>query len=166
MTLEIRRVRTTDVDTFRTARIAAVNDTPLAFGVTPQSLLAQTQQQWQDRVDLLATHPTEAMYLAIDGEQAVAMMGAYFEDEDDCWVLMSVWVAPDHRGTGLTERLHDEVLAWAKAQGAEQIFLDVVVRNQRAVGFYKRVGYTPTGIVKKHHLHTDEDEVEMVMPLV
>ena len=165
MTVEIRRVRREDVEIFRTARIVAVNDTPLAFGVTPEGLLAQTQQQWQERVDLLATHPTEAMFLAMDGEQAVGMMGAYFEEDDGCWVLMSVWVAPEHRGTGLTERLHSAVIAWVRAQGVEEIFLDVVLRNERAVGFYNRVGYTPTGLVKKHHLHVDEDEMEMVLRL-
>lgn len=165
MAVEIRRIAVDDVELYRDLRTTAVHDTPLVFGETPEAQLAKTIEQWRERVELLATHPTEGMFLALDDGRAIGLMGAYYEDEDDDWVLISVWVAEPYRGTTVTTSLHTTVIDWARSAGAEEIYLEVVSDNARAIAFYNRIGYRATGVTKIHGLYTDQTEVEMVLRL-
>lgn len=60
--------------------------------------------------------------------------------------LVGVFVRPEARGVGLTERLFAHALEWAwEATGVERVRLFVHERNARAEGFYRKIGFVPTG---------------------
>lgn len=59
--------------------------------------------------------------------------------------LYSMWVAPSHRGHGLGRRLVDAAIRWAKAQGMEQMDLDVTCGNTVAEALYRSMGFVPVG---------------------
>ncbi len=54
-------------------------------------------------------------------------------------VLREFW------GLGIGGRLMETCLAWCRAHGCEQVELDVVAHNERALRMYKSFGFTVTG---------------------
>ena len=65
----------------------------------------------------------------------------------DAAVLNEVFVAPDHRGTGVADDLMERGLAHAREQSLplDRLVLDVDGQNERAKGFYDRYGFTRWG---------------------
>ncbi|MCX4235279.1 GNAT family N-acetyltransferase [Streptomyces ortus] len=60
--------------------------------------------------------------------------------------LVGVYVRPEVRGIGLTERLFAYALRWAwEDAGLERVRLFVDERNGRAESFYRKFGFVPTG---------------------
>ncbi|MEA3401190.1 MAG: GNAT family N-acetyltransferase [Armatimonadota bacterium] len=55
--------------------------------------------------------------------------------------IKNVYVAPHLRGTGAAQRLMRVVEQWLFDQGVEKIMLDASVVNERAVAFYRKMGY-------------------------
>jgi len=60
--------------------------------------------------------------------------------------LISLWVAPDARGTGVGAALVDSVAEWARDAGAERVSLAVKIENPVAIALYQRVGFTDRGM--------------------
>lgn len=75
--------------------------------------------------------------------------------------LVSMWVAPEFRGTGLTARLIDAVVDWAASAGYSEIRLWVVEGNAAAERAYAKSGFVATGRRQPHRQGKGEMEVEM-----
>jgi len=65
----------------------------------------------------------------------------------DAAVLNEVYVAPDHRGTGVADDLIERALETAREQDLplDRLVLDVDPNNERARAFYDRHGFEPWG---------------------
>jgi ribosomal protein S18 acetylase RimI-like enzyme len=65
----------------------------------------------------------------------------------DAAVLNEVYVAPDHRGTGVADELIEAALATAREQDLplDRMVLDVDPNNDRAKSFYDRYGFERWG---------------------
>ncbi len=59
--------------------------------------------------------------------------------------LYRLYVGERVKGAGVARFLMGEVLAWAKEQGAEALWLSVWENNERAQRFYKRYGFDHIG---------------------
>jgi ribosomal protein S18 acetylase RimI-like enzyme len=46
------------------------------------------------------------------------------------------------RGQGAGQKLSDALIAWCKAQGAQEVQLRVVVNNLRAAKFWRQIGFS------------------------
>ena len=57
------------------------------------------------------------------------------------WWIQSLFIVPDHRGTGLVDLLLNAVADLARAAGALDLRLYVLQSNQRAVAAYRRCGF-------------------------
>ncbi len=55
--------------------------------------------------------------------------------------IKNVYVAPHLRGQGEAERLMQAAEEWVRENGATKVMLDASVVNERAVEFYRKVGY-------------------------
>jgi ribosomal protein S18 acetylase RimI-like enzyme len=58
------------------------------------------------------------------------------------WWIQSLFIVPEHRGTGLVERLLDHVLEAARTDGALDVRLYAHSANERALSAYRRYGFT------------------------
>ena len=65
--------------------------------------------------------------------------------------LLTIAVHPSARKNGIGRRLLDGVLAAAKADGCEEIHLEVVVDNAAAIALYERAGFTRSGVRKEYY---------------
>jgi ribosomal protein S18 acetylase RimI-like enzyme len=50
-------------------------------------------------------------------------------------------IGPDYRGSGISQKLFELHKTEAKKHGCKQLFLEVIVGNERAIHFYKKLGY-------------------------
>jgi GNAT superfamily N-acetyltransferase len=81
--------------------------------------------------------------------------------------LVTVYVAPAHRGTGVTDLLLDSVLSWvARQDGVRTLALLVHEQNGRAAAFYARRGFRASGRTEAYPLDPSQRELEMVLPIV
>lgn len=72
----------------------------------------------------------------------------------DAAVLNELYVVPDHRGSGLADRLLEGTLAVADDQSLpmNRLLLDVAPTNERALALYERHGFEPWGRVLARNL--------------
>jgi ribosomal protein S18 acetylase RimI-like enzyme len=153
------------VAAFKAMRLAALRDTPLAFGSTyaKESLLSDADwdrrvAQWQgDR---------SACYLAWDGEEPCGI-AAGFLDKDDARKahLVSMWVAPSHRRRGIGRLLVNAVMDWARSHQAVTLRLAVTSCNDAAMCFYEQLGFTRTGTIEPYPNDPALVEFEMICSL-
>ncbi|MDQ3812595.1 MAG: ribosomal protein S18-alanine N-acetyltransferase [Armatimonadota bacterium] len=74
--------------------------------------------------------------------------------------LADVAVAESKRGHGIGRRLVEAILPVCAARGAERIFLEVRVSNDRAQRLYERCGFARIG-VRRRYYRNDEDALVM-----
>lgn len=139
MTYQVRRTRREDWARLRELRLAALRDpvAHLAFFEPYEEAERLAREDWERR--------------ASDGERAV-FVGETAEGE---WVGMAgihtvgthvevvgVYIAPEHRGTGLGAAL---MRATIEGAGDHEVRLRVHQHNARAARFYENLGFRPTG---------------------
>ena len=134
--MEIRSTATEDWKLLRQVRLAALLDTPTAFGVSYQTAAAYTDEQWQVRASSTGT----AFWLAFEQDRPVGMIGAAVSSAQR-FNLIGMWVEPAARGSGVATQLVETVKVHATSQGFDRVYLDVSSDNARASNFYLKQGF-------------------------
>lgn len=164
---EVRvRVITPDAwELYRDLRLAALRDSPLAFGSSYQLEAGRTELQWRDRL----SWGDGARFVAeVDGSVAgIAAVYLRTEERDPESVpeLVSMWVDPAYRGAGVGRVLVDAVIAWASERGCPEVRLMVAADNPIAERFYERLGFVRNGYVQPMPNDEARPEIEMTRPL-
>jgi len=165
----VRRVTPADGALLREVRLRALRDAPEAFASTYDAEVQRPQSFWDDRVRNAAAGNDIYSGLAVVDGQTVGLVGGFRNDEDGHHAdidLVSMWVAPSHRGSGVAEQLVDAVLEWARDDArAEVVGLWVTRGNDRAQRFYERLGFVETGDVQPLPWDPCVDELRMVFGL-
>jgi len=80
--------------------------------------------------------------------------------------LLNITVAPDYQRQGWSRVMLDALAVWAKGQGAQWLWLEVRVGNQRAMQVYESHGYRRVGQRKDYYpAGANEREDALVMSL-
>ena len=137
--MELRAGHAGDEALLREMRLAALTDSPRAFGSTLEREKVRTGADWRRWFSPGVT------YFWIDDAGAGAGIVAAVVDRDSRSAeLVSMWVRPDQRGRGLGDAMVAAVIAWAEEHGLS-LRLQVVQDNAPAVRLYERHGFSPTG---------------------
>lgn len=136
----IAHMQPDDVDRVRAARLRALADAPDAFGTTLAEDQARPLPEWRARLESSGA----ATYLATRDGHDIGMATGVGVD-DTTAALCGMWVAGESRGSGAADALVHAVIAWARARGCRRVILEVADENARAVQFYARMGFEPTG---------------------
>jgi ribosomal protein S18 acetylase RimI-like enzyme len=159
----VRRMEPEEWATVRRVRLAALADAPEAFASTLGRELGFEEATWRERI---AASPSFVAWR--DGEP-VGLAGVVNEQagRGGGWHLVSMWVSPQVRGSGVADELVAAVTAHARAAGGSRVTLWVATRNDRARGFYERMGFRPTGIQQTYQRAdaSDLDEEELALDL-
>ena len=136
--LALVRLTADDWREFRDVRLASLADAPGAFGSRHADWLDASEERWRARL----TDVPLTIVARDDGRAVGVVSGVPAGDHVE---LISMWVAPGHRGTGLSGRLVDEVVAWAAAQDLDT---ELMVRddNAPAITAYERAGFADLGV--------------------
>ena len=149
--MRVRRLTPDDVDILRDVRLRALEDAADAFWTTYALEAAYGAEDWRRWLT------SAALFVAEDGTgaPAVGLAGGIADPRrTGAALLVSMWVDPEHRGTGLADRLVGAVTAWAASEGRTALRLHVVEHNERARRCYQRLGFAPTG----YRLFRERDE--------
>lgn len=144
--MNIRRIRVEDSKEFRELRLRALAADPDAFASSYESEASHPMDTWETWAALSSDGPDQTMYLAeVDGE-LVALAGAFrLEDNPRRMHLISMWVDPAHRRSGIGRALTNTVVAWARQSDADDVMLWVVDDNDGARRLYEDAGFVATG---------------------
>jgi ribosomal protein S18 acetylase RimI-like enzyme len=136
--VEIVRIGPDDWERFRAVRLASLAESPAAFGSRHADWVHAPAERWRSRLTQVPL-----TLLAVEGPEVVGVVSG--QPAGDGWAeLISMWVAPGARGTGVAGRLIDAVLGWAAGQD-RRTFLMVRSDNTRARKAYERAGFLDTG---------------------
>lgn len=137
--MEITRIGPDDWERFREVRLASLADAPAAFGSRHADWVDAAAERWRDRLTQV-----ELTLLAQESDRVVGVVSGQPDGEE--WVeLISMWVAPEARGTGTARQLIEAVVDWAAGQD-RLTYLMVRSDNLRAQRAYARAGFVDTGV--------------------
>lgn len=128
-----------DWEQWRPVRLAALGDSPDAFGSRLVDWSDAPEDRWRDRLSI----PGALDLLAVQDGHPVGMASGV-PDKDDRAELISMWVDPVARGRGVADALIAEVVRWAAAAGRRVLTLSVMPDNDRARRTYERLGFVVT----------------------
>lgn len=160
--MTVVRARGDDWAALREVRLAALGESPSAFGSTWARESQYDEARWRDWTT------SAAVFLLVDsgddgeprGLAAGLPVGA-----GDVRQVVAVWVCPASRGRGGADLLLEAVEGWARHDGAHRLELWLTRGNVRARGLYLRRGFVETGRSKPLPSNPDLIEDEMAVLL-
>ena len=80
---------------------------------------------------------------------------------------MGTWVKPEGRGLGIGRTLFKESLSFARSNDYRKVVVQVLATNDRALRFYRGLGFTDVGVFRNHARLSGafHDEIYLEMPL-
>jgi GNAT superfamily N-acetyltransferase len=124
--------------------LAALADSPDAFSSTLEGENAFPDETWRDRTRDSVAGIKSFCAVALDDDSEVGIVVGLSDANDATRChLVSMWVAPSFRGTDVARSLVEAVAGWAKQRSASLLLAGVMPCNERALAFYKKVGFEP-----------------------
>jgi ribosomal protein S18 acetylase RimI-like enzyme len=161
----IRRLTPSDVDAFRSVRLAALRLHPEAFGAAYEDEAALDRAQFVGRLSA----PGLVRFGAFDEHGAlVGLVGLVLRSgakQRHKAFLFSMYVDAAYRGTGLAQQLVEAVVAAAREAGAIVLQLSVAAGNAPAQRLYRRMGFTTYGVERRSIRLGDRFHDEELMSL-
>ena len=149
--MKIRTTEERDWMILKEIRLAALLDTPTAFGESYQNAITNSDGQWKQRA---SSETQPKFWLAFKDDIAVGIIGACV-DQTDRYNLIAMWVAPESRELGVAACLVNAVKYDSISRGFKQLFLDVSADNLRASRFYSKHGFNFIGEEKPLASHPE-----------
>lgn len=119
-------------------RLRALADSPQSFGSSLDRESAFRPDDWRALVD------RGRWFRAIAGDASIGIAAGLPLSRDEAH-LMSFWVDPASRGTGVATALLEAVVEWARSTGVAKLTLWVADESPAARRFYTRMGFAGTG---------------------
>ena len=142
--IEIRRAKVDDWEALKNVRLAALRESPDAFGAAYAEERQSADDWWRKWARESETAEEKVIFLAFDARRCVGMV-AGFKSTDETAELGAMWVAPETRRRGVGRALVDAVVGWAAGIGQRRLALWVTDANAGARNLYATLGFEPTG---------------------
>ena len=121
-------------------RLASLKEAPAAFAIRYGDAIEFSDNEWKQRA---SGKNGPKFFIAYVFGEAVGLIGGVFTNDE--FELISMWVAPDHRGTGVGEGLVQVLQNYARGEGHTAIVLMVSPSNKRACGLYQKCDFEVFG---------------------
>jgi ribosomal protein S18 acetylase RimI-like enzyme len=158
----LKPITATPIADFRSVRLRALADSPLAFGSTHAKESQFTEADWNRRV-LQWNSEQSTAFLAWDDSDSCGIVACFLDvDHPTQAHLVSMWVAPTHRKLGVGRLLVNHMIDWARSRNAMTLHLMVTSCNDNAMRFYERLGFARTGKTEPYPNDPALVEYEMV----
>ena len=137
--MKIVRIGPDQWEWFREVRLASLADSPAAFVSRHEDWVDAPEDRWRSRL-----RDVQLTLLAREGDRVVGVASGALQG-DDAVELISMWVSPEARRSGVARSLIDAVVGWADALG-RTTHLMVRSDNARAIAAYSRAGFVDRGV--------------------
>jgi ribosomal protein S18 acetylase RimI-like enzyme len=144
--MRIRRTEPDDWRALREVRLAALEDSPDAFGSTLEREREADEDHWRGWITGEGWGGDVATFIADDDGPFVGMATGFDpEDEPGVVHLFAMWVRPERRRQGIGRELVSAIVGWAgRRPGVEHVVLRVTSSNDEAVRLYASCGFVRT----------------------
>ncbi|MCA1783845.1 MAG: N-acetyltransferase family protein [Dermatophilaceae bacterium] len=140
--LLIARAEESDWERVKAVRLAALAESPSAFGSTLAQEREYDDGEWREWCRDTAT------FLAVLNGVPIGIAAGVDGTSPEERKLIAMWLHPRHRGTGASAALVAAVRTWAARDGATTLMLWVTRSNHAAARLYRRAGFSETGACK------------------
>jgi hypothetical protein len=131
---DVRRVTPDDAGRMRALRLEMLADSPLAFLETLAQAAARPHESYRQRIRQSSEGPDTAQFIVDPGGPLLGHAGGTtVPGEPGCTVIFAVYLTPAHRGGKMLGQLVEAVADWSAAAGRDELLLEVVCGNDRAV---------------------------------
>lgn len=147
--MEIRKLRSDEVELFREIRVEMCKLHPEAFGPTPEEVLANSSEKMTDLAAPRDTFPQSFILGAFEKGKLIGTV-AFRRDEAQkerhrAWIW-AVYVRPEHRGRGISKKLMIAAIDAARnIDGLEALVLEVGAPQTGARTLYTALGFHTFG---------------------
>jgi ribosomal-protein-alanine N-acetyltransferase len=101
--------------------------------------------------------------LAVGLPLVVGYAGIWFDG--DVSQVMTIGVDPNYRGQGVGRAMLSALIGQSIKLGAAEMFLEVAVDNEPALGLYRSVGFVPLAVRKRYYQPGNKDAYTMRLTL-
>lgn len=163
---DVRRVTPDDAGRVRALRLEMLADSPLAFLETLAQAAARPHENYRQRIRQSSMGFETAQFIADPGGPLAGHAGGTtVPGEPGCTVIFAVYLTPACRGGKLLAQLVEAVADWSAAAGRDELMLEVVCGNFRAVRAYEKLGFVDTGVRMPHPTVRHLTELQMRRPV-
>lgn len=139
-------MRADEVEQYRALRLRALQGAPDAFGTLLADAVAQSPEQWAERVErVTGSAHSEFLVAASDGGFHAIAMVAINEHDSRIADITHMWIDEERRGSGLAGALIASAERWARDRSAAVMRLWCTETNEAALRAYRRAGFLETG---------------------
>ena len=164
--VRLRRVEPGDGLLLKSVRLAALEDSPDAFGSTLGAEAARSDEEWAERAEAGSSGVSRITVFAEVAQDVVGLVGGYRETNSSTTVeLVSMWVRPNARRAGVGRALVAVVIDWARKTEASEVALWVTKGNATAERLYAAMGFTATGVTAPLPSNPSLIELRMATPI-
>lgn len=164
-TLTVRALRADEADLLREVRLRALADAPGSFSERHDEVAARPASHWEGIAALDAAGVEATCVIAFLDGTAVGMAVGTDAGSDDARQLAAMWVDPTARGGATARALLAAVEDWARGRGATTLVAGVRSGNDRAMAFYRRLGFRDAdpGRPRPGHLAQCDEFLELAL---
>lgn len=157
--MEIRTSEPDEWTRLRDIRLRALGGAPDAYASSREREEAYPESTWRERAT-----PTvqSASFAAVERGDWVGLVGVVRDEEPaDSAQLVSMWIDPPQRRSGVGRAMVAAVVEWCRANGVRRLRLWVSEPNAPAIALYERCGFTENG--RRQPLPSNPGVVEFAM---
>lgn len=163
--ITVRILDAEDWQDYRTARLAALRESPEAFVATVAEEEGYEDDVWRERMK------RSERLVALRGGDTVGVVSVGQGESEDGNVgeIFGLWVAPQARGTGVATALVKRGAELVRERGQTHVVYWVGTENGRAVAFASGMGFRPTDSRRPMGVVSEEDgdqEIAMLLSVV
>ncbi|WP_424245854.1 ribosomal protein S18 acetylase RimI-like enzyme [Elusimicrobium posterum] len=116
----------------------------------------------EGRISAYIKNPKNLMLVAQDNEKIVAFLSAEEQQTMPFAFLVphkfaqlwDIFVDKPYRGSGLAEKLLNNLVKWGEKRNLDFVRLNVLAQNSRAISFYRKKGFKETTLIFDKPLKT------------
>jgi RimJ/RimL family protein N-acetyltransferase len=147
--ITVRKLQPDDAEQYQRCRLDALRESPAAFLTSFEEEQHRTVETMRERLE--KHHADQnAMFAAFDGERVVGLTGIFREERlqrRHKMYIVSVYVRPEHRGSGVGHKLVQAAIAHARSvSGVTHVELSVSNDNHAAKALYAANGFRSWGV--------------------
>lgn len=144
--MQLRKLRSDEVELHRALRLRALCDAPDSFGETFADAAARPITYWEELTRSVTEPSRQVMFVACEGEHVFgSAYGLLDRERSDTGRVGGMWVEPAWRGRSVGRALLQEVFDWARERGLKRLGLWAPAHSRAAIALYSHAGFRDTG---------------------
>ena len=141
----IRTFEPPDWQNYRDLRLQALQDSPDAFVTTYADARKYPDSLWQSRLENISGEFDFPLVAELNSHPVGQAWGRIEPSHRSEAHLFQMWVAPEHRGLGISRKLLNAIVNWAASQNASSVLLAVTIGDTPAGQLYRSAGFEAFG---------------------